>query len=107
MAAGELTASHARTRRAMALGLALGIVLGTAGLVAASAETRTAAGLISFVDQHSVEVAGLRGRRTPDSTIMSEGRAVSWGSLQRGRPASIEIDTAGRLIELNVGKVLE
>ncbi len=93
--------------RAMALGLALGIVLGSAGSVLASAETRVGRGAITFVDERSVEVDGLRGRKTPESTVMSEGRAVSWGSLQRGRPASIEIDTAGRLIELNVGKVLE
>ncbi len=93
-------------------GLALVAVLFVAFASGALAEnpsvgTNVVVGTITYLDEVSIEVAGTRARRSPDSLAMSDGRTVSWGSLHRGLDATMEIDTAGRLIEVDVGKVLE
>jgi len=74
---------------------------------APAAELVTAQGMVSWVSQESVEVGGRRALLTPTTAITSDGREVSLASVQVGMPAELEIDAAGRALELRVKGAVE
>jgi len=82
-------------------------VMSAIGLDRARA-SQTTSGRITFVSQDVVEVGGKRLLVTPESHLMSQGRSISIGSLQRGmQVAEAEFDDAGQIIELDVNGVVE
>ena len=70
-------------------------------------DARLYLGTISYVAPGAVEVSGRRAIFAPGSTVTSDGRPVSPGSIQPGMPAELEVDPEGRVIELRVKGVVE
>jgi len=68
---------------------------------------RTVEGEITYVAENAVEVAGVRGLIGPRSSILSSGREITVRSIRRGMPARMELDAAGRVLELRVVGVVE
>lgn len=88
-----------------------GIVFALAALMAPAfadgGEVRWVAGVVTYISPAAVEVNGTRGLLLPDSSIMSERREISLASVRRGMPATMELDEAGRVLELQVRGVIE
>ncbi len=91
----------------MRASLAIALVIGVAVAATAQSDTRTYFGSVGFVDDEAVEVAGQRGIVTSGSSVVSDGHAVSLGSVRPGMPATLEVDGSGRIIELRVTGVVE
>ena len=70
-------------------------------------ETTTVFGAITYISADAVEVAGQRGLLVNGADIRSDERTVSWTSIRVGMPASMETDSAGRVLELRVSGVIE
>lgn len=70
-------------------------------------EIRTVSGRISWASTDAVEIGGTRGLLTPESGIFSQGRQISVTSLRRGMPATMELDAAGRILEVDARGVIE
>lgn len=68
---------------------------------------RTVEGEITYVTANAVEVAGVRGLLGPRSSILSSGREITVHSIRRGMSARMELDAAGRVLELRVAGVVE
>jgi len=90
---------------------ALTVVLFLALVVAPSAQAqenlRTVEGEITYIAENAVEVAGVRGLIGTRSSILSSGREITVRSIRRGMPARMELDAAGRVLELRVAGVIE
>jgi len=74
---------------------------------ARAADVTTVAGAVTYITPQVVEVAGRRGLIESSTAITSEGRAVSIAAVQVGMPAELEIDPAGRALELRVKGAVE
>lgn len=74
---------------------------------AQAADVTTVAGSVTYVTPQVVEVGGRRGLIESSTAITSEGRAVSIAAVQVGMPAELEIDPAGRALELRVKGAVE
>lgn len=86
----------------------LALALGFApSATADEGDTRLVSGTIEFVSERAVEVGGTRGLFDVGSSVTSDGRVVSWRSVRRGMSASLEIDSAGRVLLLDVPGVME
>jgi hypothetical protein len=83
-----------------------GAVAGVSG-AGQAAETSTVNGPITWISADSVEVAGHRGILAQGADIRSDEHTVSWTSIRLGMPASMETDSAGRVLELRVTGVVE
>ena len=93
------------------VGQALTVVLFLALVVSPPAQAqenlRTVEGKITYIAENAVEVAGVRGLIGPRSSILSSGREITVRSIRRGMPARMELDAAGRVLELRVAGVVE
>lgn len=90
------------------LALALGIAALSSGLEPARAsDPRTVSGAVEFVSEDAVEVAGQRGVVAESTDVRSDGRSISLASVRRGMAATMELDDAGRILELRVSGVVE
>jgi hypothetical protein len=93
------------------LGQAVTVVLLLALILAPQARAqenlRTVEGEITYIAENAVEVAGVRGLIGPRSSILSSGREITVRSIRRGMPARMELDAAGRVLELRVAGVVE
>ncbi|MBM4246736.1 MAG: hypothetical protein FJ148_23570 [Deltaproteobacteria bacterium] len=85
--------------------------LSTVGLLlpasAPSADVVTTSGVVTWVSSEVVEVGGRRGLIVPGTSITSDGREVSIGSVTVGMPAELEIGSDGRALELRVKGLVE
>jgi len=89
-------------------GVSLGVLLlGGVAAFGAESEPRTISGRITYVSPAAIEVAGVRGLLGPRSSLRSQGRAVTLRSLRRGMEARLELDEAGRVLELQVTGIVE
>lgn len=88
----------------LCLSLLCGVLVPTAS---AEEEVRSVSGALAWVSEDAVEIGSTRGLLTSESSIVSRGRQVSIGSLRRGMPATMELDAAGRVLELRVKGVVE
>ena len=70
-------------------------------------EVTTVTGAVTFVSTQVVEVDGRRGLLQSDTSITSDGRAVSLAAVQVGMPAELEIDPSGQALELRVKGAVE
>jgi hypothetical protein len=95
-----------RFRQILLAAAVAGAVAGVSG-AAQAAETSTVNGPITWISADSVEVAGRRGILAQGSDIRSDEHTVSWTSIRLGMPASMETDSAGRVLELRVTGVVE
>jgi len=73
----------------------------------ASDEVQTVRGAVGWVSPDSVEVGGRRALLTTETSIMSDGRPISIGSVVVDMPAELEFDSAGRALELRVKGAVE
>ena len=96
-----------RFRQILLAAAVAGAVSGVAGAAWAASETSTVSGPITWISADSVEVAGRRGILAQGSDIRSDQHTVSWSSIRIGMPASMETDSAGRVLELRVTGVVE
>jgi hypothetical protein len=64
-------------------------------------------GTVTWISEDAVEVAGRRGIFEPGSDVRSDGRTVSKASVRPGMAAEMELDAAGRVLELRVSGVVE
>ena len=78
-----------------ALLLALALLLGSGGPVAAEDSPRVVVGRVTRIDADSVVVGDQIGFLRTGSDIRSDGRAV------------MEIDVTGRILEVRIGSVAE
>ena len=92
-------------QRIAALALALLVVLAAAS--ARAGEVTQVAGTVTYVSRDVVEVAGRRGLIVAGTSIVSDGRAVSINAITVGVPAELELDAAGRALELRVKGAVE
>lgn len=88
----------------LCLSLLCGVLASTAS---AEEEVRSVSGALAWVSEDAVEIGSTRGLLTSESSVFSRGREVSIGSLRRGMPATMELDAAGRVLELRVKGVIE
>lgn len=96
-----------RGMRSALLPLLLLSLLVCAATSARADEVTTVQGTISFVGREAVEVGGRRALVTNETSISSNGRAIALSSLQVGMPAELEIDSAGRALDLRVEGAVE
>jgi hypothetical protein len=78
-----------------------------AGPAFAQGEAEHYLGAVTYVDEAAVEVSGRRGVFTDQSVVTSDGHSVAPGSVRAGMPAQLEVDPAGRVLELRVTGVVE
>ncbi len=90
-----------------ALLLALALLLGSGGPVAAEDSPRVVVGRVTRIDADSVMVGDQIGFLRTGSDIRSDGRAVAPTSIRVGMPAEMEIDVTGRILEVRIGSVAE
>ena len=84
--------------------IAIGLALPTA---ASAADVTTVNGLVTYVSSDVIEVSGHRGLLFSGTTIMSEGRQVSIGSVRVGMPAELEIGSTGQALTVQVKGAVE
>ena len=94
------------------LGRLVGLTLGALLLVSPTMvywqeATRLVEGKITYVEATAVEVDGVRGLIGPKSSVVSGSREVGIIGVRRGMPARLELDAAGRVLELRVPGVVE
>jgi hypothetical protein len=89
------------------IALAFALLGASAPALADGGEVRMVSGVVTYVSATAVEVNGTRGSLTPNSSIMSDRREISLGSVRRGVSATMEIDDVGRILELQVRGVIE
>lgn len=70
-------------------------------------EVTLVVGAVTWVGSDAVEVSGRRALVTSATSVWSDGREVSLGSVHVGMAAELEIDDAGRAIELRVKGAVE
>lgn len=89
--------------------LVLMVVAGAGGLAgAARAEEPTVvSGTISFVSEDAVELGGQRGIIDSSTDVRSGGHPISAAALRRGMRGTMELDAAGRALEIEVTGVVE
>ena len=86
------------------------LVLGSILFLVSSAgaeEIRLVQGEITYIAATAVEVNGVRGLIGPRSSLVSASREISIAGIRRGMPARLELDAAGRVLELRVSGVVE
>ncbi len=96
-----------RFRQTLLAAAVASAVWGATAEWSASSETSTVSGPITWISADAVEVAGRRGVFAAESDIRSDEHTVSWSSIRTGMPASMETDSAGRVLELRVTGVVE
>ncbi len=64
-------------------------------------------GTVTWVGSDAVEVNGRRALVTSQTSVLSDGRPISLGSVRVGMPGELEINDAGRAIELRVRGTVE
>jgi hypothetical protein len=90
------------------VGLTLGaLLLFSPTMVYGQEATRLVEGKITYVEATAVEVDGVRGLIGPKSSVVSGSREVGIVGVRRGMPARLELDAAGRVLELRVSGVVE
>lgn len=90
------------------VGLTLGaLLLVSPTMVYGQEATRLVEGKITYVEATAVEVDGVRGLIGPKSSVVSGSREVGIIGVRRGMPARLELDAAGRVLELRVPGVVE
>lgn len=94
------------TFSAMALAAALAAAVSGAGPAWAT-DPVVVSGAVTWISAEAVEVSGRRAILGAGSDIRSDDRTVSWSSIRVGMPASMEVDGAGRVLELRVNGVVE
>ncbi len=68
---------------------------------------RMVEGDITYIAPSAVEVDGVRGLLGPRSSLLSSGREITVASIRRGMSARMELDPAGRVLELRVAGAVE
>lgn len=81
--------------------------LALAPVLARAADVTTVSGTVTYVSAAVVEVAGRRGLIVPGTSITSDGREISIGSVAVGMPADLEIGSDGAALELRVKGAVE
>jgi hypothetical protein len=83
------------------------ILVASIGQGFAQGEPEHYIGTVTYIDPGAVEVSGRRGVFTDQSVVTSDNHGVGRGSVRAGSPAELEVDSAGRVIELRVTGVVE
>jgi hypothetical protein len=98
-------------RQRFRTGLAVAAMVILAGFwpspAGADEDVTTVVGSVTWVSQDAVEVAGQRGILSSATDVRSDHHPVSRASIRVGMPASMEIDSGGRVLELRVTGVVE
>lgn len=82
----------------------IGLALATA---APAADVATVTGVVTYVSTDVIEVSGRRGLIFSGTTIVSDGRQVSLGSVRVGMPAELEIGSTGQALTVQVKGAVE
>lgn len=96
-----------RAIRAAAAALVCAGLIAAAAFGAGAQEERTYRGVLTSVSSSRVVVGGQPALLTPETLVTSDGRVVSAGSLHQGMTAEVDVDGAGRALEVRVRGVVE
>ncbi|MEW6272525.1 MAG: hypothetical protein AB1689_24875 [Thermodesulfobacteriota bacterium] len=95
-------------RRIVTLAMLVAVGTGWAASPAwSSDDVDVVRGSVTWVSADSVEVGGRRALLTAGTSITSNGREVSLASVVVGAPAELEVDSAGRALEVRVQGAVE
>ncbi len=96
-----------KAAKAVVSALACVALVALAASGARAQEQRTYRGVLTSVSSARVVVGSQPARVTAETMVTSDGRIVSLQALRRGMSAEVDVDGAGRALEVRVKGVVE